>query len=269
MRIGIIAGNRSLPMLLAKRIREKSPHSNIIVFAFRSETDPAIAKYADKVNWLDACKLQDLSEALEKEEICDCIMIGQINPLRIFQKNKWDQQLKKIAFEAGDFRPHSIFSSIISFLELKGLKFLDSTSFLSDDLAEGGVMNGINISQGLQKDIDFGKRMIRRYVDLDIGQTIVVKGASVVALESLEGTDQTIKRAYRLAGRGCTVLKFCKKNQDLRFDVAVVGISTLNLLKSIKASCLVLEKKKVIILDKEKFLSLSKKWGIAVIASDF
>jgi len=107
---------------------------------------------------------------------------------------------------------------------------------LKDDLASSGTMNSLSLSQFTTKDLDFGLGAISRFVELDIGQTISVKSRAVIALESLEGTDKTIKRAYKLAGRGCIVLKFSKANQDLRFDVPVVGISTLKLLKHIKAA---------------------------------
>ena len=104
-----------------------------------------------------------------------------------------------------------------------------------------------------------------RYVELDVGQIMAIKNTSVVALEALEGTDNTIKRAYRIAGKGCVILKFAKANQDMRFDVPVVGLSTLGLLKRISASALILEAGKVIILEKEKFLSQAASLGISVI----
>lgn len=192
-------------------------------------------------------------------------MAGQINPLRIFNQKKWDQELKSLVKEAGDFRPHTIFCSIINYLKRQGVVFQELPIILKDDLAREGVMNGLHLSASLEKNVEFGLRVIPGFVELDIGQTIAVKHSSVVALEALEGTDKAIRRAGRLAGKDCVIFKFSKTKQDLRFDLPVVGVSTLKLLKKIKASGLVLEAGKVILLEKERFLSLAKLWSIPVL----
>ncbi|MBU1112443.1 MAG: UDP-2,3-diacylglucosamine diphosphatase LpxI [Candidatus Omnitrophica bacterium] len=264
MRVGIIAGNRKLPLLLAQRIKQKDKQSKVVAICFRGETDPSIENHVDQAHWLKVGALGQLKEVIQAEGLKDWIMAGQINPLHIFRRKSWDKQLESLIGSASDFRPHAVFKAIINDLESVGINFLDSTVYLSDDLAKEGLMNFADFSD-LNQDIDFGLKVISRFVELDVGQTIVVKKGSVVGLESLEGTDRAINRAYRLAGKGCLVLKFSKSNQDLRFDVPVVGISTLKLLKSIKARGLVLEKDKVIILDKPLFLSLADKWKIPVI----
>jgi len=265
MKIGIIAGNRHLPLLLAQRIKQANIAIKVIAICFKGETSPAISKYVDKTHWLGVGKLRELKAVLKVEGLKDCIMAGQINPLHIFRSKNWDKDLISLVGKIEDFRPHTIFKTILANLEAEGVHFLDSTAYLGQDLAKDGTMNNLEIDKSLAKDIDFGLQLIRRFVELDVGQTIVVKKGSVVGLESLEGTDRTIKRAYRLGGKGCLVLKFSKANQDLRFDVPVVGISTLKLLKRIEAKALVLEKEKVIILEKPRFLSLAKKWGIPVL----
>jgi len=190
---------------------------------------------------------------------------GQINPLRIFKRKGWDKKLISLVDSIQDFRPHTIFAEIIAYLEKTGITFLDSTFYLKDDLAEEGIMNKALGIDAISGDIDFGIKIISKFVDLDVGQTIAVKSKSVVALESLEGTDRAIRRAHCLAGKKCLVFKFSKNNQDLRFDVPVVGVSTLRLLKNIGASGLVLESGKVIIIEKEKFLYLAGKWKIPIV----
>jgi DUF1009 family protein len=268
MKLGIIAGNRLLPVLLVKNIKEKYSQYQTITFCFRGETKSTISQYADKTYWLNVGSLGVLRDSLKQEGIKDCIMVGQITPLRIFQKKNWDDELSSLVESASDLRPHTIFSLIIQYLEKEGINFLDSTLYLKEYLATEGFMNGIKPEVLVLRDIDFGAKIISRFVDLDIGQTAVIKDKSVVAIESLEGTDNTIKRGFYLAGRGCTVLKFSKTNQDLRFDVPVVGLSTLKLLRQIKASALVLEAGKVIILEKEKFLNLAEDWQIPVIGKN-
>jgi len=264
MKIGIIAGNRLLPILLARRIKEKNPGCELIALCFKGETSSAIRRFADKTYWIEPGHLSALKRVLKEEDIKQCLMAGQINPLRIFKRKNWDREMTSLADSVKDFRPHTIFQKIIGFMEEQGVKFLDSTLYLKQDLAESGSMNGLNPQKAVLADIDFGLKVISEFVELDVGQAIVVKAGAVTALESFEGTDSTIRRGCRLAGRGCIVFKFSKANQDLRFDVPVVGLSTLRLLKKAKARALVLEKGKVIILEKGKFLSLAKKWGIVV-----
>jgi hypothetical protein len=265
VKLGIIAGNRYLPLLLTHTIKEKSRDIYVVAICFKGETSLRISKYVDKTYWVKVGSLGKLREIIKKEGLKEMIMVGQISPLRIFKRKGWDRELFSLVEKSEDFRPHIIFNNIIDYLSKEGVVFLDSTLYLNDYLAEEGVMNSLSLDNNLQKEIEFGIKIISRFVDLDVGQTIAVKRGSVVALESIEGTDRTILRAYRLTKGGCTVLKFSKNHQDLRFDVPVVGISTLKLLKKAKVSALVLEKGKVIILEKEKFLSLAKLWRIPVI----
>ena len=265
MKLGIISGNRLLPLILAKKIKQKDNNQEIIAFCFKQETNPSITKYVDKTYWLSVGRLGALQEALKKEKITKCIMAGQINPLRVFDKRGWDKEMAGLISSIKDFRSHNIFTGIIEYLEAKGIEFISSIEHLGDELAQPGSMNGIYPKQAYSEDIDFGVGVISRFVELDVGQTIVVKSRITVALESLEGTDRTIQRAYKLGGKDCTVLKFSKANQDLRFDVPVVGMSTLGLLKRIKAHSLVLEKDRVIILEKDKFLNFARKQNIAII----
>lgn len=265
MKLGIIAGNRLLPIILSQAIKQKNPQIELVAFCFYHETSPIIKKYADRCYWFSVGSLAGLRDAIKNESMPECIMAGQITPLRIFDRKNWDSELLRLVDETKDMRPHSIFSSIIKYLERHGVKFLDSTIYLNESLALNGCMNNLAYPPSVKEDIDFGINVISRFVDLDIGQTIVVKNKSVVSLESLEGTDNTIKRGFHLAGAGCTVLKFSKTNQDLRFDVPVVGLQTAKLLKRIKASALVLESGNVLILEKEQFLQLVESYRIPVI----
>ena len=233
MRIGIIAGSRLLPIIVAQSIKKKEKGAEIIAVCFKKETKASISKYVDKSYWLQVGHLSHLREVIKKEGLKQWIMAGQINPLRIFKRKDWDKELATLINQTQDFRPHTIFNKIISHLEKEGIEFLNSTFYLKDHLAEEGLLNELGFNDHLKEDINFGLNIIRRFVELDVGQTIVVKNKSTVALESLEGTDRTILRGFRLAKAGCTVLKFSKTNQDLRFDVPVVGISTLKLLKKI------------------------------------
>jgi len=265
MKLGIIAGNRLLPLILAQRVKQQNKNLKVIAFCFRGETSPAISRYVDKCFWFKVGELSRIRKSIQQQGVNKLVMAGQINPLNIFKRKHWDEELKSLIGDIKDFRPHTIFGKMINYFEQIGTECIDSTLYIQQDLASSGVMNDLELTPSLAKDIDFGLKMASKFCELDVGQTIGVKSQSIVGLESLEGTDRTIKRIYQLAGAGTTILKFCKANQDLRFDVPVVGVSTLKLLKRIKAASLVLEQAKVIILEKEKFLSLAKKWGIPVV----
>ncbi len=267
MKIGIIAGNRNLPILLAKRLSQNNQFKKVTGVCFRGETSRHFSRFVNKAIWVEVGKLGMLREAIKKEGIKDWIMAGQINPLSIFKKKKWDNEFKQLAGEGVNFCPHNIFRAVIDYLEKEGVKFINSTLYLKNDLAEGGLMNNLCLPEPVKQDLEFGVSKISKFVELDIGQTLVVKNKAVVASESLEGTDNTIKRGFRLSGYGAGVIKFAKSGQDLRFDVPVVGISTLKLLRKIRASFLVLQSGKTIVLEKDKFLDLSRNWRIPVIGA--
>jgi len=265
MKLGVIAGNRLSPLIFSKSAKAKDKSLELIGICFYGETNRGISRYVDKTFWLQAGQLKRLVEIIRKEDLNKLVMVGQISPKRIFDRKYWDDKMLRLAEDIEDFRPHTLFSRLIRTLEILGVEFLDSTMYMKDYLAAEGIMNDLEITSEIQDDIDFGTEIASKFVELDIGQCIVVKKKTPVALEGLEGTDRTIIRAYRLAGAGCIVLKFSKKDQDLRFDVPIVGLNTLKLLRRIKASVLVLEKDRVIILEKEKFLRLSHIWGIPII----
>jgi UDP-2,3-diacylglucosamine hydrolase len=269
MKLGIIAGNRLFPIILAKNIKQSFKDSYLVAICFKGETSPAISRIANKTYWLPAGNLSQLRKTIQKENLDSWTMAGQISPYRIFQKHKWDAELTQLLETIGDTRPHTVFRAIIDHLERDaGITFKDSTAYMKNQLADKGTMTHVPTHDEHTKDIDFGTKLISAFVELDIGQTVVIKQKSVVAAEALEGTDRTIVRGYKTAGTQCTVLKFSKHDQDLRFDVPLVGIKTLTLLKRIRAAALVLEEGKVIILEKEKFISLAARWKIPVIGKE-
>jgi hypothetical protein len=265
MKIGIIAGNRFLPVLLAKTIKEKNKDAQITAVCFKGETSRQISRYCDQVFWVDSGHLSDLRKVIKENSLKDMVMAGQISPWRIFKPQNWDKELTGLIRSIPDFRPHTIFSKIIEVLEKDGARFLDSTAYLKDFLPLSGLMNNVSPSPDVLSDVDFGVRIISRFVEMDVGQTVVVNQKTVVALEAVEGTDNAIIRGCRVSAKGAVILKFAKANQDLRFDVPVVGLATMSLLKKFKARAIVLEEGKVIILDKQKFLQSADRAGISVI----
>lgn len=265
MKIGIIAGNNLFPLLFCQSAKKKDSSLEIIAICFYGETNSLISRFVRKTFWLHVGEIECLLAILQKEHIAKLVMAGQISPRRIFYRKRWDATMLRLAETVKDFRPHTLFSHMICFLEQKGIEFLDSTMYIKEYLATDGVMNNVGVPCEVTGDVEFGARLLSRFSELDVGQTIVVKRRTAIALEGFDGTDRTISRGCRLAGKGCTVLKFSKKDQDLRFDVPVVGRTTLNLLKRMKAAALVLEQGRVIILEKERFLAESNRWRIPII----
>jgi len=265
-RLGLIAGNRQYPLLFSRQAKLKDPSLYIVAVAVRGETDKTITKLVDKVYWVNIGRLNQLIDIFLRENIKKVVMAGQISPYRIFRdRSQWDDAMHKVADNCRDFRPHSIFTEVIKEIEKHNLTFISSLTYLDDYTALEGLNNNVRIDGHLRKQVDYSVSLARRIVDLDIGQTVVFKDKAIVAVEALEGTDNTIKRSYRICGEGFLVVKLAKKNQDVRFDVPVIGLKTIKLMHKCKAEVLVLQKDKTLILDKEKVISLADKARISIV----
>jgi UDP-2,3-diacylglucosamine hydrolase len=265
-KIGLLAGNRRFPLLFAAKAKEKSPNLEIVTVAIKGETNPKISQYSHKVYWADICQLQSIIDIFLAEGIDKVILAGQISPYRIFKgRNKWDLLMQNISQRISDFRPHSVFSEIINQAEKQGLEFLSSLTYMEDYVASPGINNNIQINEHIKEEVGKSVVLTRSIVDLDIGQTVVFKDKAIVAVEALEGTDNTIKRATRIAGKGLLVIKLAKQDQDLRFDIPIIGIATLKLLAKSRAKALVLNANKTLILDKPEVILFADKKGIPII----
>ena len=265
-KIGLIAGNRQFPLLFCRKAKSQKPDLQIIAVAVKGEASKKISQLADKVYWVDIGSVKKLIEIFLAENVTTLVMAGQISPYRIFRDRKnWDDLMNNIVKSSPDFRPHSIFTEIIKEIQNNGLTFIDSVTFMEDSLAAAGINNNCYVSGELKEQITYYAEGIRNIVDLDIGQTVVCKDRAIVAVEALEGTDNTIRRAYRICGKGFVVVKLAKRGQDLRFDVPVVGLKTIKLLARLGAKALVLEKDKTLVLDKPRVLALADKANIPII----
>lgn len=265
-RIGLIAGNKSFPLLFVGLAKKKNPDLKIIAVAVKGETSRKLSKRVDEIHWVSIGQLKEVIDIFVREGIKDVIMAGQISPYRIFKdRHKWDELMTGIYENIPDFRPHSIFTEIITEIEKYNLKFMSSVSYMEDYLAKPGLNNNAEVVEGTKEQIAHSTEIARRIVNLDIGQTTVFKDKAVVAVEALEGTDNTIKRAYKIGGPGLIVVKLARENQDLRFDVPIVGLSTIKLLAKIGVKALVLEQGRTLILDKPEVLSFADKSGIPIV----
>ncbi|MBU1147209.1 MAG: UDP-2,3-diacylglucosamine diphosphatase LpxI [Candidatus Omnitrophica bacterium] len=264
-RIGLIAGNGEFPILFAQEAKKKGVE--VIAIGIKEETEKRLENYASKIYWLGAGELEKLFQVLLKEKLKEVVMAGQVRHKRLFENIKLDAGMQKLLAEVKDKRTDSLIGSIAKKLEQAGVKVLDSTTFLSDYLPKKGVLTKNNLDKRILDDIEFGRGIAKSVAGLDIGQTVVVKDKTVLAVESIEGTDETIKRAAKYGKDGIVVIKVSKPDQDMRFDVPIIGPDTIRLLGQLKASCIAIEANKTLIIDKEETIKLADEAGVGVVAS--
>lgn len=265
-RIALIAGNGQLPLIWAKNARREG--IEVIAFAFMGETEKSLEKFADKIHWCELGSLSKLIEMMKAEDCREAVMIGQIRPIPFLFKSLFskDGELKKILSEVKDKRGNSLLAAFAGYLEREGIGLLDSRTFIQEYLPAAGKLTAIELDEETRKNIDFGFKIAKQIATLDIGQTIVVKDTTVLAVEAIEGTNKAILRGAKLGGKGTVVVKVTSLQHDMRFDIPVIGPKTIHYLWRTKAKALAIEAGRTLIVDKEKTLALAQQCGIAVVA---
>lgn len=268
MKLGLIAGNRYFPQFFAQNAKKKST-VELIGVGFAGITEKSLEDYVDKMYWIGLGQLGKLIKIFKKEEVKQSVMVGQIPPTLIFKALKLD--LKGIQFmsKVRSMQSVGVLGAFADELTTEGIEIISSISFLDDHLATPGINGKVKISDQDQMDVEFGTPIAKQIIDLDVGQTIVVKHKSVVAVEALEGTDMTIQRAGELINKkGGVVFKLAMSHHDLRFDVPVVGSTTIETLKKARMSSLVVSSEKTLFLDKPKVLKLADQAKISIVGVD-
>jgi hypothetical protein len=248
-KIGLIAGNRRLPILFAEAARKKNHY--LVAVAIKGDTSPKLKDCVDKIYWLNLSEFSRMFEIFKKEGITKIIMAGQITPTRLFSKDIGkDPNLKALLESVRDKKADTIFGAVSKKLEEFGFQLMDSTTFLEDFLPKKGTLTKREPTFDQWEDIYFGLDLAKDIAFLDIGQTVAVKNKAVVAVEALEGTDNLIQRAGKISRGGAVIVKVSKPNQDVRFDMPVVGLNTVKNLIKANAACLAIEAGKTLFLDK-------------------
>lgn len=264
-KIVLISGSGKFPFLFAQAAKEKGFY--VLSVAIKSNTDARLSRYVDAIKWFKISEFRKIFEFLRSEAITNVAMAGQIRPGTLFDKRIFqDEELRKLIVDLKDRRADSIFGAIAQKLEENGLKVLDSTLFLEKYLPQKGVLTLKEPPQRVWDDVNFGFQMAKEIARLDIGQTVVVKNKSVVAVEAFEGTDATIRRAGYIVPQGCVVVKVSKPKQDKRFDIPVVGLNTIKNLIKIRAKCLAFEAGRTLLIDQEKCIKLAERNDIIIAA---
>jgi UDP-2,3-diacylglucosamine hydrolase len=260
--LAIIAGNGTYPRELARAARTAGVQK-IFAIAFEDETDAALVELVDKICWLRVGQLSRMLASLRDSKISNAIMAGQIAPRNLFDLHP-DWRALLLLAKLKRRNAESIFRAIASELEKIGVILLPATTFLEDFLVTKGLIAGPKLSRREESDVAFGWEIGQKVAALDIGQTVIVKNGTVLAVEGFEGTNETIHRGGKLAGNGAVVIKVAKPDQDMRFDVPVVGSETISVAAEAKIRVLALEAGRTLLLEKEIVLEESKKARISL-----
>jgi DUF1009 family protein len=274
-RLGLIAGNGKFPLLVLEAAKAKG--YEVVVAAIREEADPTIDRRgAAEVHWLSLGELSRLIETFKAAGVSEAIMAGQVKHKQIFSAIKPDWKLAKLLLSLTTRNTDSLIGAVAKVLAEEGIHLRNSTTLLEPMLAQAGVLTRRAASDEEQTNITYGRAVAHHVARFDIGQTVVIAEAACVAIEAMEGTDEAIVRAGALMqslhgeastlSRALTVVKVAKPNQDMRFDVPVVGVHTIETMVKAGASCLALDADKCLMLDREKVIAAADAAGIAIVA---
>jgi len=274
-RIGLIAGNGSFPLLVLDAARAQG--FEVIVAAIKEEASSEIESHgATAVHWLSLGELSRLIATFQREGVRRAIMAGQVKHKQIFSSTRPDWRLAKLLLSLGTRNTDSLLGAVAKTLADEGIILENSTSFLEPLLVKAGVLTQRAPTPQEKTSMDYGRAVARHLAQYDIGQTVVVAESACVAVEAMEGTDATIDRAGQIMrslegdastlSRALTVVKIAKPNQDMRFDVPVVGVKTIEVMRRAGATCLVLDAGKCLLLEGQAVVSAADSTNITLVA---
>src|SRR5690348_4858188 len=282
--LGLIAGNGRFPFLVLDAARAKG--EQVVVAAIKEETEPEITERAARdsgirLHWLSLGELSKLIETFQQEGVSRAIMAGQVKHKQIFSSIRPDWRLAKLLLSIRTRNTDSLLGAVTKVLADEGINLLSSTSYLEPLLARAGVLTRRSPSEEEQKNITYGRTVARNLAQHDIGQSVVIAESACVAVEAMEGTDATILRAGEIMrtlhqddspesflSRALTVVKVAKPNQDMRFDVPVIGVKTIDSMRRAGATCLAIDARRCLLLDGERMVQAADAAGIAIFAAE-
>jgi DUF1009 family protein len=262
-RWALIAGNGQFPFLVLEGARSQG--IEMAVLALKEETFPEIETKARRVRWVSLGDLGGAIEFLKSEQVTHAVMAGQVKHNKIFSGIKPDWRMAKLLMSLATKNTDSLIGAVARVLDEEGIQLVDSTAFLGPLLPEPGVLTRRAPDEAEAADIAYGREIARQIAGLDLGQTVVIRDRACVAVEAMEGTDETIERAARIAGgQRIVVVKVSKPLQDMRFDVPVVGLPTVEVMKRTNATALAIDARRTLLLDREAMLAAANEAGIAI-----
>jgi hypothetical protein len=260
--LGLIAGNGRFPFLVAASARRAG--RRVVAIGIQEETSPELASEVDEIHWVSLGQLGKAIATLRAAGAKEAVMAGQVKHRQIFSGVRPDLTLLSVLARLAFKNTDSLIGAVADVLEKEGITLRPSTELVADHLATEGPMTRRRPSGDEEKDIEYGRAVARHLAAMDLGQTVVVKNRAAVALEAMEGTDEVILRAGRLAGPGTVVVKVAKPKQDLRFDVPVVGPGTLAAMREAGSSVLAVEAGRTLLLDRPALLAEADRDRLAV-----
>jgi len=256
---------RSCPILFCESARSKG--YSVVAAAIKGETSSRINRLADKAYWLRLSEFKRLVEIFQAEGVKKIVMAGQISPARLFSKEvRKSRELQQILTSIKNKKADTLFGVIAQKLEQAGLEVLSSATFMEEFLPKKGPLTRVQPDTAVLEDVYFGFELAKAVAALDIGQAVAVKDKAIVAVEALEGTDNLIRRAGKIARPGMTVIKVAKPSQDMRFDIPVIGLKTVQSLIKAGAKCLAIEADKTLFIDRQAAVKLADRKGLVIVS---
>jgi UDP-2,3-diacylglucosamine hydrolase len=263
---GLIAGNGDFPFLVLEGARSRG--IEMAVIAIREEASPQLERRASRLHWVSLGELSRTIELLHREGVKQAVMAGQVKHNKIFSSIKPDWKLAKLLVSLPVKNTDSLIGAVARLLEDEGIELVDSTKFLGPLLAQPGVLTRRAPDETEATDIAYGRKIGGQIAGLDLGQTVVIRDCACVAIEAMEGTDETIERAARITGgQRIIVVKVSKPAQDMRFDVPVVGLQTIEVMRRSHATALAVDAGRTLLFDREPLLEAADAAGIAIEAT--
>jgi hypothetical protein len=266
--LGIIAGNRTLPLEFARQARRLGV-KRLVAVGFENETDPQLASLVDKILWLKVGQLARMIAGFSDHGVTQCVMVGQIAPRNLFDLRP-DFRAMTLLLRLKERNAHTIFQAIADELNREGIELIEATPWLRSLMPESGFQLGPRLSTNQRSDVTFGFRMAKEVSRLEIGQTVVVKDGTVLAVEGFEGTDSCLARGGKLATPkgGAVAVKVAKEQHDMRFDIPCIGPQTIEVCAANQISVLALEADKTLWLERDAMEALIRRYRVSAIATD-
>lgn len=265
MKYGLIAGNGQFPFLVVEGARKLG--YSLSVVAIKEETDKHLEDVAENIAWLGIGQLGKMISYFKKQGVTQAMMAGQVKHVQIFSGSLPDMRMMKMLWNLPRRNTNALIGGVANEMEKEGIELIDSTFMINDHLAPSGVLSKRSPNETEQQNLDYGLHIANEIARLDLGQTIVIRSSACVAIEAMEGTDETILRAGKLANGKLTVVKVAKPNQDMRFDVPVIGVPTVENMIASGATCISVTAGKTLIFDREQMLKLADHHKIVVIGN--
>jgi hypothetical protein len=269
--LGIIAGNRTLPLMFARQARQMGVR-RLVAVAFEGETAPELAGLVDEIVWLKVGQLGKLITTLKERGVTECVMVGQIAPRNLFDVRP-DLRALTLLWKIKEKNAHTIFGAVADELGREGIALVEATPWLEPLMPREGFQLGPKLTADQREDVVFGFRIAKEIARLEIGQSVVIKNGVVLAVEGFEGTDQCLARGGELAGRdgGAVAVKVAKIKHDMRFDIPCIGAQTVETCAAHRIAVLAFEAGKTLLLEAEtvKELAATRRVAVATVNDHF